>query len=139
MKGVSLQKVLDINKYSDVPIYEQMTAQVERMVLLGLMEPRELLPSVRAVSQELGVNPNTVQKAYAELERRGVCFSVPGTGRFIAPTAPELLRARTEPAFASLREAGQKLALMGVSFEQASGELRLAMGENKEETGGMRQ
>ena len=61
-----------IDRYSPTPIYEQLTAQFERLILLGLLAPNAALPSVRALSQELSINPNTVQKAYADLERRGL-------------------------------------------------------------------
>ena len=82
-----------IDKYSRVPIYEQIIEQVEMHIALGDLAPESLLPSVRSLSVELSVNPNTLQKAYAELERRGLCYSVPGNGRFISPGAPEALRA----------------------------------------------
>lgn len=74
-----------IDKYSRVPIYEQIIEQVEMHIALGDLAPESLLPSVRSLSVELSVNPNTLQKAYAELERRGLCYSVPGNGCFISP------------------------------------------------------
>lgn len=69
---------------SGLPIYEQLYRSVTKMAAAGAMEPNEKLPAVRALAMELGINPNTVQKAYQMLERDGVIYSVPGKGSFIA-------------------------------------------------------
>ena len=57
---------------SRTPIFEQIIDAVQDLAIRGLMQPDEPLPSVRALAAELAINPNTIQKAYAELERRGV-------------------------------------------------------------------
>lgn len=88
--------MLEIDKFSRVPIYEQIIAQLETHIRLGTFSPEEPLPSVRALSVSVGVNPNTLQKAYAEMERRGLCFSVPGSGRFVAREAQTLLMLRSQ-------------------------------------------
>lgn len=111
--------MLDIDRYSEVPIYEQVISQIERGVLLGLYRGGDMLPSVRALSQELSVNPNTLQKAYAELERREICYSVPGTGRFIAQNASEKLRMGSARALSELEEAAARAAMLGISAEEA--------------------
>ena len=67
------------------PIYEQLIDQIMYLVLHGVMQPGEQLPSVRSLAGELAINPNTIQKAYAELERRGITYSVPGRGSFVSP------------------------------------------------------
>lgn len=108
-----------IDRFSPVPIYEQLIAQFERLILLGLLEPNASLPSVRALSQELSVNPNTIQKAYTELERRDLCISSPGTGRFITLNAAEILRREKDALFDELRALGEKLAVYGVPLEEA--------------------
>ena len=66
------------------PIYEQLIDQIMDLVRHGVMQPGEQLPSVRALAGELAINPNTIQKAYAELERRGMTYSVPGRGSFVS-------------------------------------------------------
>ena len=73
-----------INTASGIPIYEQLIQNVTRLVEAGVLKPHDRLPSVRALAAELGVNPNTVAKAYQELERTGIIYSVPGRGSFIA-------------------------------------------------------
>ena len=78
------------------------------------------MPSVRALSQELSINPNTVQKAYADLERRGLCFTAPGTGRYITVNAAEILRSDCDELLNALRALGEMLAAYGVPQEKAS-------------------
>ena len=73
-----------LNYKSGQPIYEQLYQSITRLAALGAMEQNEQLPSVRALAQELGVNPNTVQKAYRMLEHDGIIVSVPGKGSFLA-------------------------------------------------------
>jgi GntR family transcriptional regulator len=87
--------MLQIDKLSRIPIYEQVIAQVEKQIWAGVYKPEEPLPSVRTLSVLIGVNPNTLQKAYTELERRGMCVSVPGSGRFVARNAREQLLKRS--------------------------------------------
>ena len=69
-----------INTASGVPIYEQLIQNVIRLVEAGVLKPHDRLPSVRALAAELGVNPNTVAKAYRELEAQGVTYSSAGKG-----------------------------------------------------------
>lgn len=65
------------------PIYEQIVDKVEELIIKGVLQPDTQMPSVRAFSVELSINPNTIQKAYAELERRGFLYSVKGKGSFV--------------------------------------------------------
>ena len=65
------------------PIYEQLTANITELALSGELQPDEQLPSVRQLASQLGINPNTISKAYIELERRGIIYSVSGKGSFI--------------------------------------------------------
>ena len=64
-------------------LYEQLIDNVKDLILEGLIQPEEFLPSVRSLARELGINPNTIQKAYAELERQGVIVSLPGRGSMV--------------------------------------------------------
>lgn len=79
---------------SKLPIYEQLYQTIAQMAALGGMEKGEVLPSVRALAQELGVNPNTVQKAYGMLERDGIIYSLPGKGSFLSGNDSALQRQR---------------------------------------------
>lgn len=75
--------MFDIDVKSRVPIYEQITENVKRLIIQGVLLPEEKLPSVRNFAQELTINPNTIQKAYRELEREGYVISRPGKGSFV--------------------------------------------------------
>ena len=66
------------------PIYEQVVEKMKELVLLGVLETDSQLPSVRELAMELSINPNTVQRAYAELERQGVIYCVKGRGNFVS-------------------------------------------------------
>lgn len=77
--------VFTLDYQSRLPIYEQLYKSIIKMASLGVMEPNEKLPSVRVLGQQLGINPNTVQKAYQMLERDRIIYSIPGKGSFISP------------------------------------------------------
>lgn len=74
---------LDIR--SRKPIYEQLMDNIKELIVTGILKSDEKLPSVRTLSQELTVNPNTIQKAYRELEREGYLYSASRKGYFVAP------------------------------------------------------
>lgn len=88
---------MQLDLQSRRPIYEQLVLKMSEMIQLGALKPDEQLAPVRVLARDLGVNPNTVQKAYQELERRGIIYSVAGKGSFIAPgnSANEMLRIRS--------------------------------------------
>lgn len=67
------------------PIYEQVVEKLERLIVGGALEPEEKMPSVRSLAMELSVNPNTIQRAYAQLEQEGYLYTVSGRGSFVAP------------------------------------------------------
>ena len=68
------------------PLYLQVKDSLRRMMLTGLLAPGEKLPSVRALATQLAINPNTIQRAYGELEAEGYVDSVSGRGSFVAET-----------------------------------------------------
>ena len=77
-------RVLNWINYQDSrPIYEQITERYKLLILKGVLAPGEQMPSVRKLAMELSTNPNTVQRAYAELERQGFLYSVRGRGSFV--------------------------------------------------------
>jgi GntR family transcriptional regulator len=76
---------------SGVPTYMQLVQQVRHAVQYGILRPGDQLPTAREVVEDLAINPNTVLKAYRELERQGFAHGRPGAGTFIDPDAPEPL------------------------------------------------
>lgn len=75
--------MISIDPYNRTPIYEQVQNEISELIMLGDLKNGDKLPSVRSLARELGVNPNTVQKAYAELERRQIIYTVSGKGNFV--------------------------------------------------------
>lgn len=104
---------------SRLPIYEQLYQSVTQMAAVGAFDPGEPLPSVRALAQELGVNPNTVQKAYQMLERDGIIYSVPGKGSFLAENESAITRQR-ELALQKLSEAVRDAAQCGLKESEVT-------------------
>ena len=78
------------------PLYEQMAEKLEELMLLGILGENEPLPSVRSLAMELSINPNTIQRAYGELERQGYIYSVKGRGSFVADNRQIRERKRQE-------------------------------------------
>lgn len=66
------------------PIYEQLTDRLKESIVRGVWNQDEQLPSVRSLAVDLSINPNTIQRAYAELERQGFIYSIKGKGSFVA-------------------------------------------------------
>ena len=85
------------------PLYEQVSDRLEELIIRGVIAPNEALPSVRALAVELSINPNTVQKAYAALEQKGIIYSVSGRGSFAAD-AQDILPRKREEFFGELKE-----------------------------------
>ena len=81
-----------INTASRLPIYQQLATQVRQAVARGTLKPGDRLPSVRQLSRELVVNPNTVARVFTELEREGITNTRPGLGVFIAEPKAELTK-----------------------------------------------
>ena len=85
-----------IDPRSKAPIYEQLREQLRWQITMGFLAPDEPLPSVRALSAELGINPNTIQKAYREMEQEGLIYSRPGRGNFVTPQTGEQRKRQQE-------------------------------------------
>lgn len=77
--------MIELDLRSRIPIYEQIIEKIKDLIIKEVLKKDEQLPSVRALSTELTINPNTIQKAYRELERQGYIYTIPGKGNFVAP------------------------------------------------------
>ena len=110
--------MLLIDKLSTVPVYEQIIEGIEKSILLSTYPPGTLIPSLRELSVMLGINPNTIQKAYAELTRRGIILPSPGSGCYVANNALELLREEAKKKLAVLSALVGELRLAGVAREE---------------------
>ncbi len=109
---------INVDVRSRIPIYEQLVTQIKQMTLFGTAQPDEKLPSVRQLSAELGINPNTIQKAYTELERRGVIYTAAGRGCFISADVSALEKEHRENIFSELFEKICAARDCGISEEE---------------------
>lgn len=120
--------MFQLDLQSRIPIYEQMKKKIVELVLTGVLPVGEQLPSVRSLAREVGVNPNTVQKAYQELERDGIIVTIGGKGSFIARFTegenPLKQQARTV-----LRSAAAQASMSGIPLEDAQKILTEGYGE----------
>ena len=116
--------MIKLDLQSRVPLYEQLQEQIIRLSLLGVLEENEQLPSVRSLAREVGVNPNTVAKAYQELERQGIIYTVSGRGSFVSPNVLSLQSPR-QAALDEVFEALDKALSRGIAPEEVLVQVKL--------------
>lgn len=109
--------MISLNYRDSRPIYEQIKDGLRKLIVTGAMVPDEKLPSVRALAMQLSINPNTIQRAYNELEGEGYIYSVPGKGSF-ATGSVDADAARKRELLAKVRELLAELRYLGVSGEE---------------------
>lgn len=107
-----------IDAMSRVPVYEQIVDQTVKFILAGILKPGDRIPSVRNLSIELSVNPNTIQKSLSELDRKGLIFSVPGKGCFVTEEAKALLSAVKKGEMAEIKAKLKELFMAGIKKEE---------------------
>ena len=110
--------MLVIDKFSRKPIYEQVIEGIERDITMGILREREQLPSIRELSALLGVNPNTIQKAFQELDRNGIIVSGQGRGCFVADQAAQKIKEKLSVKIAEIESIALELARAGIEEEK---------------------
>ncbi len=108
--------MLQLNYRDPRPIYEQVKSEFRRLILSGALPRGEKLPSVRELAGSLAINPNTIQRAYRELETEGCIISMPGKGSFVADAA-DIARQKHQAA-EQARQALADLRALGCSAEE---------------------
>ena len=115
---------VDLIDYQDSrPIYEQISEKYKILILKGVLEPDEKMPSVRQLAMDLSTNPNTVQRAYSELERQGFLYSVKGKGNFVSPN-PHLRDLKKKELLERLRALLKESEDSGIPASELLSELR---------------
>jgi GntR family transcriptional regulator len=110
---------IEVNPRSGVPIYVQIVEQVRHAVDVGGLRPGERLPTVRRLAKDLAIAPNTIVKAYNELQRAGLVESRPGVGTVVAAGVEEAAREqRVEAVFERLRVLVRDAAALGISEDE---------------------
>jgi GntR family transcriptional regulator len=122
--------LIHIAANSGVPIYLQIEQQIKQAIASGVLRTGEELPSTRRTAAELRINPNTVARAYTELEREGVIRTVPGGGTFVgdlSALAPRLLKAEK---LRRLRPIARQLAIEAAQLRVSPAELHKLLDES---------
>ena len=114
---------------SDLPIYAQIVEQFRQSIVSGKLSPGQRLESVRDLSMEAGVNPNTMQRALQELEREGLVYTQRTAGRFVSEDAAVIERGKRAMAMEKIREFLSAMNSLGYSRE----EILSLLSEEKEE------
>lgn len=114
-------------------IHEQIEDGFRELIVGGVLKTYEQLPSVRELSISLTVNPNTVQKAYKELETSGFIYSVKGKGSFVAPVKDTKNDKRIDALYSQVRSAVKELMFLGESKESVENFLDGIYSEKEEE------
>ena len=122
--------MLNIDYRDARPIYEQVAGGIEDMVVHGVYEAETQLPSVRQLAAELSINPNTIQRAFALLESKGVIYSVKGRGNFVSADGASVRDRRLAEISAQLRELAKAARALGADDELIQGWI-LEKGETK--------
>ena len=100
------------------PIYEQIVSSIEKLAVRGVLEPDSQLPSVRQLAVELSINPNTIQRAYSQLEKTGVIYSVKGKGNFVAADPKRLREEKMEQILQEMEKLLRQALALGVGRER---------------------
>lgn len=98
-------------------LYEQIIANVKDLILSGELKADDKLPSVRSLAKELGINPNTIQKAYTELERQGIIMTLQGRGSMVLADKSSLADERVESLKTKLTEIAAEMITAGIDEE----------------------
>ena len=125
--------MFSIDKFTQKPIYEQIIDGIEKDIILGVLCEGGAIPSVRELSLSLGINPNTIQKAYIELERRNIIVPIPGRGSFVSSGAVDAIRARAEQKLDDILDIARELCVAGVEYEKVLSAIARAYHQTKEE------
>lgn len=106
-------------------IYEQLIDNIRELIIDGSISKDDSLPSVRTLAREIGINPNTIQKAYAELERQNVIMTYQGRGSFITADKNDLVKDGRDALARELKRISEKAIKLGITaseFEKLAGD-----------------
>lgn len=110
--------MINLDYQSRTPIYEQIIKQIEKYVALGILKPKEQIPSIREMAGNLGINPNTVKKAYSELENKGVIQTFSTKGTFISDNIDEIKKINIESKIDEIKEIINELEKFGITKDE---------------------
>ncbi|MCG1010252.1 GntR family transcriptional regulator [Salinicoccus sp. ID82-1] len=128
--------MINLDLKSRIPIYEQLIDRIKQLIIQGVIKPDEKLPSVRNLAQELTINPNTIQKAYRELEREGYIYSLPGKGSFVSEVKAQENDLKIQELTQDFKRIVSELLYLGTSKERLIALIQKTVeeGRKKDET-----
>ncbi len=109
--------MFELDLRSRLPIYEQLIEKMKELIIGEVLKPNEQLPSVRTLAQQITINPNTIQKAYRELERQGYIYTVKGKGNFVAPILESMQQEKLEKLKEELLKIVSEAMYLGMKKE----------------------
>jgi len=109
--------MINIDYRSGVAIYEQIIKGIERLIHCGGLEKDQKIPSVRELSAELSLNPNTIQKAYSALEQKGMIYSIKGRGNFVSGDTQSVLKVRYDEILKQIKDNVVEILELGYNRE----------------------
>ena len=112
------------------PIYEQVQSGLRKLMMAGVLQEGEKLPSVRTLAGQLAINPNTIQRAYEALEREGYVYSLPGKGSFVAPRK-DVDDQRKQQLWKSFENSARELLFLGEDLSTLIAHLESLKGGNQ--------
>lgn len=115
--------MININFRDSRPIYEQVKTTLRKLIVSGAMSPDEKLPSVRELASQLVINPNTMQRAYRELEQEGYITSIPGKGSY-ANLSAQVDEGRKKELLTAMDEIVAELLYLGVTPDELDRRIR---------------
>lgn len=124
--------MFQLNYRDSRPIYEQIKEQIRNLIVTGIITPDEKLPSIREIASSLAINPNTISRAYRELENEGYIYTIPGKGSYSAPVKSIDTR-REEDLFKQFDKIVLELFYIGHSKEELTSRIckSIEKGESK--------
>ena len=121
-----------IDNRSGTPIYDQIYTQIRRQIVGGELKENELLPSIRGLAKDLRISFITTKRAYEELEKEGLLYTVPGKGCFVAPRNAELIREENlKKIEAHIEEIARLGAACGLSREELLDVVRFGLEDER--------
>lgn len=110
--------IISIDLKDPRPIFEQVRDGFKKLIICGILASDEKIPSVREMAQNLAINPNTIQKAYRDLETEGYVYQVTGKGTFVAAVTPGENREKIGKLQDDMKDIMRELIYLGVSKAQ---------------------
>ncbi len=110
--------MIQIDYRSQKAMYEQVRDEFKKLIMKGILKEDEQIPSVREIAGQLSINPNTIQRAFRELENEGFIYSVKGRGNFVSPREKAEQNERIEELLLNFKTCASELLYLGVTKEK---------------------